>query len=248
MPAAARLDSLTSHLRPAPLLTGAPRAVSAAADAGPVDPRTLKACVFDVFGTVVDWRRSVAREAEAVAQRHGKSIDANAFAVSWRALYGPSMQENRESGNFVKLDTLHRNSLDTVLRQLSWDLPADERDELNLAWHRLDPWPDSAEGLALLKRERIVATLSNGNSTPCPAPATPPTLPTGPFRFRAFRAGHEMRRGVAVGLMVDMARRGGLVWDCILGAEVARHYKASTHASDAQTPPRRNAGNNMSCK
>ena len=196
MPAAARLTSLTNHLRPAP------RAVSVAADAGPVDPRTLKACVFDVFGTVVDWRRSVAREAEAVAQRHGKSIDANAFAVSWRSLYGPSMQENRESGNFVKLDALHRNSLDTVLEQLSWDLPADERDELNLAWHRLDPWPDSAEGLALLKREWIVATLSNGNSPPPPPSRAPHPSPPFPEAWRVSWAdgGHGAARRVGLGL------------------------------------------------
>ena len=76
---------------------------------------------------------------------------------------GPSMQTVRESGDFVKLDVLHRMSLDTVLEELDWDLPEVERAELNLAWHRLDGWPDTQQRLAELRSQRTIATLSNGN-------------------------------------------------------------------------------------
>lgn len=125
---------------------------------------SIKACVFDVFGTVVDWRNSVSREVAALAARHGRDdVDANAFAMQWRQLYGPSMQTVRESGKFLKLDVLHRMSLDTVLENFDWQLSEEDRVELNLAWHRLDGWPDTHEGLAQLRSQRIIATLSNGN-------------------------------------------------------------------------------------
>lgn len=118
--------------------------------------------MFDVFGTVVDWRTGVARE---VARLLGPAIDAGAFADAWRARYAPSMDRVRHGKRpWATLDTLHRASLDELL--VEYDMGGvDEvvRTELVLAWHRLDPWPDSVEGLARLKERYVIASLSNGN-------------------------------------------------------------------------------------
>ena len=106
----------------------------------------IEALVFDVFGTVVDWRSGIVREAAPFLQRHAPGADAAAFADAWRARYGPSMEVVRSGGRpFVRLDVLHRENLLAVLPQFGIDparVPAAEIDALNLAWHRLDPWPD----------------------------------------------------------------------------------------------------------
>ena len=132
---------------------------------GEINPVTVKALVFDTFGTVVDWRSSVAREVEALAKRKGVTLDAAKFADAWRAGYGPSMNRVR-SGElpWTKLDALHRTTLDTILTgfQLT-GLSEEEKDALNRAWHRLTPWPDAVAGLTRLKKKFIVAPLSNGN-------------------------------------------------------------------------------------
>jgi 2-haloacid dehalogenase len=127
--------------------------------------RGIEALCFDVFGTVVDWRSSVAREAEALLAPHGVSLDWDAFARAWRARYQPAMEAVRAGRRpFVKLDQLHRENLETVLAELGIEgLPAATITELNLAWHRLDPWPDVGQGLARLKSRYILAPLSNGN-------------------------------------------------------------------------------------
>ncbi len=126
----------------------------------------IKALTFDVFGTVVDWRGSVAREAESFFAEHGiKGVDPVEFAVEWRKLYNPSMERVR-SGEipFTKLDVLHRMNLDELLRRYDiGGLAEDDIDHLNRAWHRLTPWPDSVEGLTRLKQRFIIATQSNGN-------------------------------------------------------------------------------------
>ena len=126
----------------------------------------IKALTFDVFGTVVDWRNSIAREAEAFfAARGVDGIDPVEFAVQWRALYQPAMQQVR-SGKipFTKLDILHRMNLDSLLeRHRITGVTEAEADHLNRAWHRLTPWPDSVEGLTRLKTKFILATQSNGN-------------------------------------------------------------------------------------
>ena len=131
-----------------------------------VSPDGIKALTFDVFGTVVDWRTSVAREADAFFKKHGISgVDGIEFAMEWRKLYQPSMDRVR-SGEipFTKLDVLHRMSLDSLLERYGiGGLPEAEIDWLNRAWHRLDPWPDSVEGLTRLKKKYILATQSNGN-------------------------------------------------------------------------------------
>src|SRR5437762_992930 len=130
-----------------------------------VPPAPVKALVFDTFGTVVDWRSSVAREVEAVAKRKGATLDAAKFADAWRAGYGPSMNRVR-SGElpWTKLDALHRMTLDKILVDFKIaGLTEDEKDALNRAWHRLTPWPDAVAGLTRLKKKFIIAPLSNGN-------------------------------------------------------------------------------------
>ncbi|CCQ17141.1 2-haloalkanoic acid dehalogenase [Rhodococcus sp. AW25M09] len=121
----------------------------------------MKALLFDVFGTVVDWRTSVARE---VRDRCGPDIDSHAFADRWRSLYQPAMEEVRSGRRpFTRLDVLHMESLRFVLSEFDVRLDEDGIDDLNRAWHRLDPWPDSVPGLTRLRTEFIIAPLSNGN-------------------------------------------------------------------------------------
>jgi 2-haloacid dehalogenase len=154
---------------------------------------SVKALVFDVFGTVVDWRSSVIDEVEQMARRRGLSVDAAKFADAWRAGYGPAMNRVRTGElPWTKLDALHRMTLDRILTEFGISGLSDtDKAGLNRAWHRLKPWPDSVEGLTRLKKRFIIAPLSNGN----------------------------------VSLMTDLARHAGLPWDCILGAELVRHYK-----------------------
>jgi 2-haloacid dehalogenase len=156
-------------------------------------PDQVKALIFDVFGTLVDWRTSIAREAQAALAPLGVTMDWGAFADAWRGQYQPAMTEVREGRiPFSKLDVLHRRNLDVVLRDLGLHaIDEPTRVQLNLAWHRLDAWPDVPRGLAKLRRKFLVAPCSNGN----------------------------------ISLMAGLARRNGLHWDAILGAEVARDYK-----------------------
>ena len=125
----------------------------------------MKALLFDVFGTLVDWRGGVAREAEAVLKRRGYALDWPVLADAWRGDYQGAMEEVR-SGRipFGKLDELHRRNLDRILPRFgAGSLSEEERRTLNLAWHRLDAWPDVTPGLARLKRKYLLAPLSNGN-------------------------------------------------------------------------------------
>jgi 2-haloacid dehalogenase len=125
----------------------------------------VRALIFDVFGTLVDWRSGIAREARSALAAHGKSIDGEAFADAWRAQYQPTMEGVR-SGRvpFSKLDVLHRRNLDRVLHDFGLDdVPEATRAELNLAWHRLDAWPDVGPGLLRLRRRFRIAPCSNGN-------------------------------------------------------------------------------------
>ncbi len=161
----------------------------------------VRALVFDVFGTVVDWRSGVAREAGPFLAAHGGDPAAGpAFADAWRRRYMPAMEEVRTGRRpFVRLDVLHRENLLTILPDFGIDparVPERELDELNLAWHRLDPWPDAVAGLTRLRTRFIIAPLSNAN----------------------------------IILALDMAKRAGLPWDAILGAEVVRAYKPMPEA------------------
>jgi 2-haloacid dehalogenase len=124
-----------------------------------------KALFFDVFGTLVDWRTSIAREARAALEPLGHSLDWLAFADAWRGEYQPAMEKIRTGQlPFSKLDVLHRRNLEAILPRFNIAKPPEETmRHLNLAWHRLDAWADSAPGLARLKRKCMIAPVSNGN-------------------------------------------------------------------------------------
>ena len=154
----------------------------------------VKALVFDVFGTVVDWRSSITREGEKLAKRKGiTNVDWEEFADAWRGGYGPSMNLVRTGKlPWTRIDDLHRMVLDELLEKHGIEgLTEDEKVDFNKAWHRLDGWPDSPAGLTRLKTKYVIGTLSNGN----------------------------------VALLTNMAKHAGLPWDCILSAELAKHYK-----------------------
>ncbi|MFD1883251.1 haloacid dehalogenase type II [Paracoccus pacificus] len=161
----------------------------------------MQAAVFDVFGTVVDWRGGIMRAVADFADRHGiDGIDAGAFADAWRRRYSPAMEQVRSGKRgFVRLDVLHYENLIETLAEFGLnpaDFDAATLQDLNHAWHRLDPWPDSVAGLTAMKSQMIIAPLSNGN----------------------------------VSLLLNMAKRAGLPWDAILGAEIARAYKPQPEA------------------
>jgi 2-haloacid dehalogenase len=126
---------------------------------------TVKALVFDVFGTVVDWRTSVARQLARAARRIGIETDGIALADAWRAEYAPAMDRVRKGElPWTTIDVLHRAALDALLPRFDLDaLDEAARAHLNRAWHRLDPWPDSVAGLRRLRHCHVLATLSNGN-------------------------------------------------------------------------------------
>ncbi len=125
----------------------------------------IRALFFDIFGTVVDWRIGIAREAENLLRPLGYEIDWLAFADAWRAQYQPSMEQVR-AGNipFSRLDDLHWRNLDRIRPRFGLDdLPESTCSALNLAWHRLDGWPDASAGLTQLRERFLLAPVSNGN-------------------------------------------------------------------------------------
>ena len=125
----------------------------------------VQALLFDVFGTVVDWRNGVAREAEKLLKPMGYMLDWLAFADAWRAEYGPGMEEIR-SGRlpFVRLDIIHRRMLDKIKPRFGLEkLDEATQAELNLAWHRLDGWKDTGPGFARLRTRFMLCPCSNGN-------------------------------------------------------------------------------------
>lgn len=155
----------------------------------------VQALIFDVFGTLVDWRNSVARHAQTTLEPLGIQTDWLAFADAWRGEYQGAMEAVR-SGRlpFCRLDELHRRNLDLVLARMGGPAsraPEALRQSLNLAWHRLDAWPDVGAALTQWRSRFVLAPCSNGN----------------------------------ISLMVDLARHNGWHWDAILGAEVAGDYK-----------------------
>ena len=125
----------------------------------------VRALFYDVFGTLMDWRTSVARDAERVLGPLGYNLDWLAFAEAWRAEYQPGMEEVR-SGRipFSKLDVLHRRNLERILPRFGLEgLSEDVLADLNLAWHRLDAWPEVPAAMARLKQKFWLAPCSNGN-------------------------------------------------------------------------------------
>jgi 2-haloacid dehalogenase len=160
----------------------------------------VRAVLFDVFGTVVDWRTGIATAVAGFTRGHGIDVDPGAFADSWRGQYQPSMRRVRSGERpFVTLDVLHRENLDDALRERGLDPGAfdpAELDGLARAWHFLPPWPDSVAGITAMKRGYIVGPMSNGNTS----------------------------------LLLDMAKSAGLPWDLILGSDVTRAYKPDPEA------------------
>src|SRR3954469_10607800 len=147
------------------VLTGSPVLLGSAARAQSTAlPGTngVKALVFDVFGTVVDWRGGVARETEAILKPRGYTLDWIAFADAWRALYQPTMEGVRTGKvPFVKLDVLHRRMLEQIRPRFGLEkLDEPVLQELTLAWHRLDAWKDVAAGFARLHRRYLMAPCS----------------------------------------------------------------------------------------
>jgi 2-haloacid dehalogenase len=129
------------------------------------DAGEIKALVFDIFGTVVDWRSSVIREGQKLSAETGLQADWPAVADAWRAGYQPAMQRAR-SGEiaWTNIDGLHRVILEELLPRFGLSsLTEPQREHLNRVWHRLDPWPDSVAGLRRLKKRFVISTLSNGN-------------------------------------------------------------------------------------
>ena len=127
---------------------------------------SIKALLFDVFGTVVDWRTGVTREGEEFGRRNGLSgIDWAAFADAWRALYQPTLEKVRSGAMpFLPLDDLHRMELEKLLKERGINhLSEAEIDDFNRAWHRLPPWPDAVSGLMRMRVKYILGTCSNGN-------------------------------------------------------------------------------------
>jgi 2-haloacid dehalogenase len=155
------------------------------------------ALAFDVFGTVVDWRSSIIRELEEFGRTHGVQQDWPAFADSWRAGYAPAMDRVRRGDlPWTRIDDLHRMILEDLLGSAGLAVSGEDIDELNRAWHRLDPWPDTVSGLTRLKEKFTITTLSNGNMS----------------------------------LLINMAKRAGLPWDCVISAELFHHYKPDPQA------------------
>jgi 2-haloacid dehalogenase len=155
--------------------------------------RPPEALIFDVFGTLVDWRGGIARAVATAFATKGLGVDAEGFADAWRAEYQPAMEGVRTGARgYVPLDELHRENLVRVLSIRGVDAfrPA-EITQLARAWERLDPWPDVRPGLKALKSQLIIAPCSNGS----------------------------------IALMTRLARHAGLVWDCVLGADIAHDYK-----------------------
>jgi 2-haloacid dehalogenase len=127
-----------------------------------VSPPPIRALIFDVFGTLVDWRSGVARELRMCL--HVGADEADALADAWRDEYQPAMEEVRAGRiGFCKLDVLHRRNLDRVLERFGHEPDEATRRELNLAWHRLDAWPDVTPALARLRERFRLAPCSNGN-------------------------------------------------------------------------------------
>ena len=124
----------------------------------------VDALVFDVFGTCVDWRGTIIREAERWSRELGRPVDGAGLADAWRANYDPSMEEIRAGRRaFTLLDTLHRETLNKIAPRFGLGgLDEATMDRLNRVWHRLDPWPDTVPGLRRLKSRFLLAPLSNG--------------------------------------------------------------------------------------
>jgi 2-haloacid dehalogenase len=123
----------------------------------------IRVLLFDVFGTLVDWRSSLIELAETAVARAGPRADWAVVIDDWRRAYQPAMDRIRHGAAWRDLDSLQRETLDSVLVRHGVQLSATETESLVLGWRQLRPWPDSREGLERLRRQHITATLSNGH-------------------------------------------------------------------------------------
>jgi 2-haloacid dehalogenase len=216
--------------------------------------RQVKALLFDVFGTVVDWRSGVIRDVTELARARGAEIDAAAFADAWRGGYYPAMDLVRHGKlPWTKLDDLHRHTLDRLLGEFGLTgLAEDEKDWLNRCWHRLDPWPDAVPGLGRLASGHVVAAFSNGNVSLLVDMAKRAGLPWdfvfSAELFRHYKPDPEFYLGAAdlLGLtppevMLVAAHNNDLCTAADLGlatAFVVRPGEKGPHWQDNQTPAR----------
>jgi len=155
----------------------------------------VKVLLFDTFGTVSDWRGSIARMGERLAREKGiEGVDWEAFARAWRAGYRPGMARVQSGERpWTSVDVIHRERLEEILVEfgIAERFTDDEKADMNLFWHRLDPWPESIPGLLRLKRKFLISPLSNGS----------------------------------IVLLASMAKRAGLPWDFIFSSDVFKAYK-----------------------
>ena len=168
-----------------------------------MNPAEIKALTYDVFGTVVDWRGGIARDAETLlGGEKGLLLDWNAFAIAFKErskMAGSKEEAVERAERSIRADDLNRDNLKETLAEFDVDsgtLTSEEFVWLAKTWHRLDPWPDSVSGMTRLRGRYIMAAVSSGN----------------------------------VALLVAMARLGGLPWDVILSAEVTGYYKPQPEA------------------
>ncbi|MGB7286138.1 MAG: haloacid dehalogenase type II [Salaquimonas sp.] len=125
-----------------------------------------KALIFDVFGSLVDWRTGVGNYCQTVFEEKSIKQDPLEFADFWRAEYQPAMNKIR-SGNrgYIPLDILHRENLNVILDHTGHasQFSEVERISLNHAWEHLPPWPDVLEGLSRIRKKALIAPCSNGS-------------------------------------------------------------------------------------
>jgi 2-haloacid dehalogenase len=125
----------------------------------------IRAILFDVFGSVVDWRASLIDDLTTWSAGRGLHADWVGLVDAWRAAYQPSLERVRSgAAPWASLDTLHRATLERLVAEFGIaGLSADDLDHINRGWHRLRPWADSVAGLTRLRRRHVIGPLSNGN-------------------------------------------------------------------------------------
>ncbi len=125
----------------------------------------LRVCIFDVFGTVVDWRGSLIEDLPKLGREYGLETDWTSFADDWRGLYQPQMHRVRKGElPWTNIDELHKEAFEMLLKKRGLKHPGEEGAwKFTHLWHQLRPWPDSVEGIGMMKKKYVVATLSNGN-------------------------------------------------------------------------------------
>jgi 2-haloacid dehalogenase len=197
-----------------------------------------KILAFDIFGTVVDWHGSIAREVDAMQL----GVSGNDFALAWRAGYQPAMQRVR---SLLAGFGIHQ-------------LSEAQKRHLNRVWHRLDAWPDSVQGIARLKARHIVCTLSNGNIGLLTNMAKRAGLPWDCILsaevFRAYKPDPQTYLGVAAtfdvapeDVMLVAAHHDDLVAARACGLLTAYIERAHEFGADQPKDVSPKAGNTLHC-